>query len=1515
MTRNNDHHQASGYIPMRKSFSLLYGAMIIILLAFIANGSWFSSEISGLNQAINLAGSERMRTFQIAYLLTRAESETSPQREETLGHVAMEMVRFEEILNALKDGSKKYQLRDVAAEEIDQALQKLIHQWEEEFKPRLNSIMISSSADRLKLLEDYNRKVHEFVEVDINGLVVLFVAKMDMCQLIFIYGRYLLTLLAVILIALNLVYVRRRILTPLSALLQDTEEVIRGNYAVVATVATNNELRLFAERFNSMTRAIADSFAILEETVQQRTEELALVNSRMQSFFDSAPDAILSIRPEDKTVILFSRGAEKVFGYRAEEVLGKNVRMLMPEPFHSNHDTFVNNYINTGVKKIIGIIREVKARRKDGEIIDIDLSVSESITPSGRIFNAIIRDTSDRVKAEREMKKMSSAIEQSVESVVITDRGGTIEYVNPAFARLTGYSAAEVLGKNPRILKSGKLPKKFYEEMWETILNGNIWQGELINRKKDGALFYEVATITPIKDVQGQITHFVAMKNDITARKQAEQKILQKNSELEARLVYDRTFVRIATIFTTTFDRKLALQKMLALLAEALPFPCSAFYAYDEWAGKLVCEASCSIDSNLQHEFDLQEGLVGRAVTDGQPIVIEGTDDFPLAIETGVGGIQPKAVLLQPILYQEKIQGVLVIASVVPSSQYDRDFIERIASNLGIALQNLKQYSDLRDLSEQLKLRGLEVAEKNRQLEEANRLKSEFLANMSHELRTPLNAIIGFSEVLKDEVMGELTPIQLEYSTEIFSSGQHLLSLINDILDLSKIEAGKMTLDLEPVNIPELLDNSLTVIKEKAMNHRIRLGLEVDESIGKMQVDARKFKQIVYNLLANAVKFTPDGGSVTIAAKVAAGEAGAGEWLEISITDTGIGISERDLAQLFQAFVQVDGSYSRKYEGTGLGLAMVKRLTELHGGTVVAESVPDKGSTFTVRLPYRKVEESGPDIAAPHPLALNHSATERATHHLPGNQLILIVEDDDQAAGLLRVQLEKNGYQTLRAATAEEGLIMARDSRPDLITLDILLPGMDGWQFLERIKAERELAGIPVVVISIVANQQKGFSLGAANVLQKPVSKEALLQSVFDLGGLVMTKGRPLRILVVDDDPRAVEIASRHLEGAGNQVLRAYGGQEAIEIAQRERPDLVISDLMMPEVSGFDVVAGLRSDPETREIPVIILTAKIVTPEDRKILEGSVVRIVRKADFSPALFLADVKKAIARRQERIFPGQPAADLQTQPEHRSQTIAPVPAANREPQPLVLVIEDNPRESDLIKLYMADLGYRVIQAANGREGLELMSSTRPDLITLDMMMPETDGLTFLDLKAQMSEFSDIPVLVISAAADSDKIGAMGVRAVLRKPLRQGELMQVISTLGLQAPEGGKVKILLIDDDPRAIKIISSYFNNADYEIHKEYGGRAGVETARREKPDVIVLDLMMPDMNGFQVLEELKKQQDTCDIPVIILSAKLLTNEERAVLASQVQIVVGKAQLSRDDFVKELQRLLVTNKTKS
>lgn len=494
-------------------------------------------------------------------------------------------------------------------------------------------------------------------------------------------------------------------------------------------------------------------------------------------------------------------------------------------------------------------------------------------------------------------------------------------------------------------------------------------------------------------------------------------------------------------------------------------------------------------------------------------------------------------------------------------------------------------------LEEKVGQRTEELRRVNAELLRATQHKSDFVANMSHELRTPLNAVIGFSEVLREQMFGPLNAKQEEYVTDILTSGQHLLSLINDILDLSKVEAGKMELELGVFDLRKLLENSLIMVKERAMSHGIQISLDIGDGIGLMEADERRLKQVMFNLLSNAVKFTPDKGRVGIGARI------VGNMVEISVSDTGIGMSKEDKPKLFGEFQQLHTGLTDKPEGTGLGLSLTKRFIELHGGEIRVDSALGKGSTFTFSLPFKSMSSQ---LILP-------AVQEPVLWRLPDNlssatPKILVIEDDPKAADIFRIYLSEAGYIVELAADGAEGLRKVREWSPDAIILDVLMPNVDGWEFLNLLKADPATKDLPVVIASVTDQKGKGFAMGAADYLIKPVQKDELIKKLgaLHLGGA----SRPRKILIVDDDPETVERVSASLEPEGFQVLKAYGGEQGVELAHKEKPDLIILDLLMPGTNGFDVMERLQSSTQTNSMPVVLFTVKQLTAEDKQRLKG-----------------------------------------------------------------------------------------------------------------------------------------------------------------------------------------------------------------------------------------------------------------------------------------------------------------------
>lgn len=480
-------------------------------------------------------------------------------------------------------------------------------------------------------------------------------------------------------------------------------------------------------------------------------------------------------------------------------------------------------------------------------------------------------------------------------------------------------------------------------------------------------------------------------------------------------------------------------------------------------------------------------------------------------------------------------------------------------------------------------------------LQRSGRARLDFLAHLSDELRTPLNSVIGFSEVLLDTQFGSLSERQHRYVTHILNSGQHLLNLVGDILDLLKIEAGRLELRVDPFSLIETLEIIETMVRLLAEHRGVTIEVRADPTIGLVSADPGRFRQVVFNLLANAVRSTPAGGLVAVRAyRIGPQDLG------VSVQDSGHGIRPEDLPLIFNEFAQVTSS--RLLDGTGLELALTKRLVELHGGDIGVESEPGRGTCFSFTLPGAIVTVNDTPQGSTHP----------GTQEGSPRPLILVVEDNSKAAELLRGLLERHGYLVATVAKGDEVVERATSLQPMAITMDLLLEGRDGWEVLRDLKSDPATRDIPVLIVSGVQEDGLGISLGAADYLMKPVAGDDLLAALDRLPVGCVGAGRSPLTLLADDDPLLLEMLTDHLKAQGIRVVTADGGDEAIRLARERRPDAVVLDLMMPGVTGFDVIQALSTNSITRQIPVLVLTAKCLAPEERETLRGRVKAIVQK---------------------------------------------------------------------------------------------------------------------------------------------------------------------------------------------------------------------------------------------------------------------------------------------------------------
>ena len=485
-------------------------------------------------------------------------------------------------------------------------------------------------------------------------------------------------------------------------------------------------------------------------------------------------------------------------------------------------------------------------------------------------------------------------------------------------------------------------------------------------------------------------------------------------------------------------------------------------------------------------------------------------------------------------------------------------------------------------------------------LERASKAKSDFLASMSHELRTPLSAIIGFSALMKDEPLdGDRRIVPDEWVEHVHRSGQHLLALINDVLDLTKIEAGRMELEIEAFDLPAALAESVEGLRPLADRKSLHVTLQAEA--GQVRADRGRLRQIVYNLLSNAIKFTPEGGSIRVQAEW------DGDDARISVSDTGIGIAAEDLPLIFEEFSQV-GDIKAREAGTGLGLALCRRLAQAHGGSIGVVSESGAGSRFEVVLPDARADAAAPD------------GVDAALAAAPDAACLLVIEDDPGAVRLLRTYLEAEGYRVEVAADGEAGLAAARELRPDAIILDVLLPGIDGWEVLRRLKADSEVADLPVIVVTVVDERNVAMSLGAVDYFLKPVDPDALLARLGRYTFTTKVRRRRVGVLAIDDDPVARDLIASSLGREGFDVSVAASGSEGLELAMADPPDLVICDLLMPDMDGYEVVRQLGAAEATRQATILILTAHELSNADRERLNGRVADVLPKGDdLRPAL--------------------------------------------------------------------------------------------------------------------------------------------------------------------------------------------------------------------------------------------------------------------------------------------------------
>lgn len=787
----------------------------------------------------------------------------------------------------------------------------------------------------------------------------------------------------------------------------------------------------------------------------------------------------------------------------------------------------------------------------------------------------LYREAEDDLKEKDRMYR--ALFEQSSDAVIISD-GKKVLDINRKGCEIFGFGQRRPFNISLMSFIPGEYLPELQQALKETFKQDSS-RFEMKYKKPDGEVV-DIDVSMSLIDRKDNVVQIVAQ--DITSRKNIE-RCKQEDRE------------RLKTILDNTLCGILLIEASSRKIVDANPVALKTTgYSDKELIGmichQLICQPGEEKCNNLllDQAGDLSESILFKAT--GEPI---------------------------PIL-----------RSVVPVS----------IGGTGYFVESFIDLSDRKRAEEELLQAKLAA-------EGANRAMSEFLATMSHELRTPLTAIIGFSDLMLGGTTGEFDELNKKFLGNISSSGKHLLSLINSILDLSKIEAGEMALQLDYFSLHDVFTDTKNIISPLAMRKNISMNFNAESGFF-IYADRMRFKQIMYNLVSNAIKFTPAGGSVEVLGSIS--EKG----VRVAVSDTGIGISKEDIKQLFKPFKQIDSALGRKYEGTGLGLVLSRKFIEMHGGKIWVESEPGKGSTFTFEMPVKTLR-TGEKMEIPETCEKNEvnvietfyitgETTEPKTEVLAENSedvnlpvifepegsdgsepLVMVVEDDKLSRELLIFTLTEAGYRVAQAATGKEALFFAPKLKPFVITLDLMLPEMNGWDVLKNLKKDSVTSGIPVLILSINDMSSCNMLCGAFDHLVKPIERSVLLSTLDRLKE--KTKKESPKILIADDQESVIELISSLIKDEGYVISRAHGGKEAIYRASTELPDAIILDLIMPDTSGFDVIRSLKKNPETVDIPIIVCTSKDLGMQEMKMLNSNVSFVMKKEDLNKQTLLGLIK--------------------------------------------------------------------------------------------------------------------------------------------------------------------------------------------------------------------------------------------------------------------------------------------------
>jgi len=993
----------------------------------------------------------------------------------------------------------------------------------------------------------------------------------------------------------------------------------------------NQSERSFSTDEQLLIRQVTDQLSLalenarLFQETQRRAQELEIVNKvvsaasgslDLQSTLQSVADNLVSLLDAQNVGIALINDEKTHLVLAAEAFstleISTGIGLLIPiegnlsteEVLRTRKPLFIRDVDNNPL--LVDSVREALQQRNTKNLLILPLNSEQEVigTIGVAFFDAnrviaqdelrILETIVAQIAAAVQKNRLFTQVEQSetnfralfsaMEDVVLViNREGRYMQIAPTNPSLLVRTPSDMLGKTFHELLPIDIADSFLSKVQEALVSDTKVQFEY-ELAISGQLFWFLATLTKLDE---NSVFWVA--RDITERKKSEEAIQRRNQ-------YLAVSAEIGKLVTSILDLSTIFARTVNLITDRFNVYHAAIFIVEETGFNAVLkegtgEAGAEM-KQMEHSLQLNDkSIVGSVASTGQLVVANNVLENPLYMAHPLLA-ETRSELAIPLKIGTRVIGVIDMQSRELNSfnEDEVSVLQTLADQVAVAIDNARSF----ELSQQAVM----------EMREADRLKSQFLANMSHELRTPLNSIIGFSRVILKGIDGPVTELMQQDLTAIYNSGQHLLGLINDILDSAKIEAGKMELAFDEVNIQDLTHSVLSTMSGLIKDKPIEMRQFIEQDTPTVRADAIRIRQVMINLLSNAAKFTEEG-SITV--NVAPYREDGKKLVKISVTDTGSGISIQDQEKLFQAFSQVDASPTRKSGGTGLGLSICKQLINMHGGQIWVESKEGEGSTFHFTLPLFNKE--------------NELAEE-------GNKVILTIDDDPQVIGLYERYLQPQGYHVHPLTDPSRAVEVAKQVKPFAITLDIMMPGTDGWTVLDTLKSDSATRNIPVIICSIVEDIEKGFNLGASDYLVKPILEEDLVNSLDRLNA----DGSIREVLVIDDNPNDLRLIGKMLNDDGRyKPILAEGGRNGWTIiSSGTPPHAIILDLFMPEMDGIQILEQLQADKRLRDIPTIVISGMDVTPEQKNKLKEFGQRLLTKGAFNESELLTSIQRSLDR---------------------------------------------------------------------------------------------------------------------------------------------------------------------------------------------------------------------------------------------------------------------------------------------